>query len=119
MISCSDDRDRGSMMKPSRTVLPLLTAALLAPVVPAFAQVPALAQAPRIKSVFPPGVRRGSGAAITLTGVNLKPGSQVLVSGEGVTAAVTAVGAPPKEDTAPTEGAARKEGAAPTESAAP
>src|SRR5437763_10368018 len=102
-------------MKPTRTVLLFITAALLTAALPAVAQVPALAQAPRIKTVFPPGVRRGSGAAITLVGVNLKPESRVLVSGEGVTAAVTGAGPAPKQETAPTESAAPKEGAAPKE----
>src|SRR5947209_5457662 len=102
------------MMKPTQAVLLFLTPLLL-PAVRAVAQVPALKQAPRIKSVFPPGLRRGSGAAITLVGENLKPGSQVLVSGEGVTATVTAAGPAPKQETAPTESAPPKEGAPPKE----
>ena len=44
------------MMKPTRSLLLPLTVSLLAPALPAMAQVPALEQAPRIKSVFPPGV---------------------------------------------------------------
>lgn len=71
----------------------LLLAAL--PALPA--PVPALAQAPRVSAVFPPGVRRGSATAVTFSGENLKRESQILVSGEGVTAVVTDATAGSKE----------------------
>src|SRR5512132_1427748 len=73
-------------MRLSETIFSLLTTVLLA------SDMPALAQAPRVSSVYPPIVRRGDGGAVTLTGENLKPGSRVLVSGEGVTATVAPEG---------------------------
>lgn len=77
------------MMKPIQSAVFLLSAALLVPAAPTFAQ------APRISTLFPPGVRRGTAGTLTLTGENLKPGSRVLVSGEGVTATAAAEGGGP------------------------
>jgi hypothetical protein len=51
---------------------------------------PAFAQAPQVSHVFPPGVRRGAAATVILMGENLKPESRILVSGEGIAAAVVA-----------------------------
>jgi hypothetical protein len=78
-------------IQPIRTTAFLYLASLL------LTPVPALAQAPRITGVFPPGARRGASGSITLTGENLKPGSQVLVSGEGVTAHLGPARADPKK----------------------
>ena len=74
------------MTKPIRSAAFLLTAALLV------LAIPAIAQAPHISTVFPPGVRRGAAGTLTLEGENLQSGSQVLVSGEGVTATAAADG---------------------------
>jgi hypothetical protein len=96
-------------MKPSLSAFLALAVPLLAGALPAFAQAPALKEAPRIKSVFPPGVRRGSATGITLVGENLEPGSRLLVSGEGVEATVTGVATttvtPPKEGESPAKDA--------------
>ena len=67
------------MMSTHARSLPLaVIALLLAP--------PALAQAPAISIVFPPVIQRGTASTVTLAGQDLKPGSQVRVSGKGVTA---------------------------------
>src|ERR1051326_3904480 len=63
-----------------------LSLALLSLTLPAFGQVP------KVGAVFPPGVRRGATTSMTLSGENLKPGSRVLVSGEGVAATVSGGG---------------------------
>src|SRR5438876_4943779 len=86
-----NDPETATMTKPIRTAAFLFIPALLGALVLALAG-PACAQGPRIKMLFPPGVRRGATGTITLTGENLKPGSRVLVSGEGVTASAAADG---------------------------
>src|SRR2546425_2366802 len=86
-----NDPETATMTKPIRTAAFLFIPALLGALVLALAG-PACAQGPRIKMLFPPGVRRGATGTITLSGENLKPGSRVLVSGEGVTATAAAEG---------------------------
>jgi hypothetical protein len=53
---------------------------------------PTLAQAPKITAVWPPVVQRGQASTVTLAGEQLRAGSRVLVSGEGVTASTAAEG---------------------------
>jgi hypothetical protein len=74
------------MMKLISTTRPSLLFSLLGLVAAANAQ------APRITAIWPPGGGRGGGRPITLTGENLKLGSRVLVSGQGVSGKPAAEG---------------------------
>src|SRR5437870_2274531 len=74
------------MMKPTCTTRPILLLSLLGFTTAAHAQ------APRITAIWPPGGGRGAARPITLTGENLKPGSRVMVSGQGVSGKAAAEG---------------------------